>query len=137
MTKGEFQLIIWLIVIGLPIYAIFKIGEYVGWTALIVGIIVVAGLIIWSKVASQKKRREELMVKYEDTDLVDNLIKKTFWQGQTSEQLLDSLGHPADIDEKILKTKKKEVWKYNHISGNRYSLRITLENDVVIGWDQK
>lgn len=33
-------------------------------------------------------------------------MKQSFWQGQTSEQLLDSLGNPKDIDVKILKTKK-------------------------------
>ena len=64
-------------------------------------------------------------------------MNKNFWQGQTAEQLIDSLGRPEDIDQKILKTKKKEIWKYNHQGGNRYGLRITLDNDHVVGWDQK
>jgi hypothetical protein len=51
--------------------------------------------------------------------------------------LLDSLGHPADIDEKVLKTKKKEIWKYHHMGGNRFGLRITLELNQVVGWDEK
>ena len=51
--------------------------------------------------------------------------------------LIDSLGQPQDIDTKVLKTKKKEIWKYNHNGGNRFGLRITLDNDIVVGWDQK
>ena len=77
------------------------------------------------------------MEKYQDEALVEKLMKCSFWQGQSSDQLLDSIGNPEDIDEKVLKTKKKEVWKYNHQSGNRYGLRITLDNDIVVGWDQK
>ena len=64
-------------------------------------------------------------------------MKKHFWQGQTEEQLLDSLGKPKDIDQKVLKTKTKEIWKYNETGKNRYALKITLENGKVVGWDQK
>jgi hypothetical protein len=60
-----------------------------------------------------------------------------FWQGQTQEQLLDSLGRPADTDTKVLKTKTKEIWKYNRVGKNRFGLRVTVENGVVVGWDKK
>jgi len=60
-----------------------------------------------------------------------------FWQGQTPEQLVDSIGHPVDVDKKVLKTKSKEVWKYNQTGKGRFSLRITIENDLVVGWDKK
>lgn len=60
-----------------------------------------------------------------------------FWTSQTQEQSLDSLGRPEDIDQKVLKTKVKEVWKYHRTGLGRYALRITLEDGVVAGWDQK
>lgn len=41
------------------------------------------------------------------------------------------------FDQKVLKTKTKEVWKYKPTGKNRYALKITLEDDEVIGWDQK
>lgn len=137
MTKAETNLITWAIIIGLPIYGITQLGESMGWGLLIGAVIMIIALIIWCQAAQKKKRREELMAKYNDADLVDKLMDRSFWQGQTSEQLLDSLGNPQDVDEKILKTKKKEIWKYNHQSGNRYRLRITLDNDIIVGWDQK
>lgn len=85
----------------------------------------------------QKWKRERLMAKYCDEALVDKLMKGMFWQGQTEGQLLDSLGHPLDIDQKVLKTKTKEVWKYQETGKNRYALKIILENSEVVGWDQK
>ncbi|KGA22312.1 hypothetical protein AO825_20035 [Pectobacterium brasiliense] len=84
-----------------------------------------------------KNRRAKLMNKYGDAALVDRLMKRMFWQGQSKEQLLDSLGKPLDIDQKVFKTKVKEVWKYNQTGKGRYALRITIENGEVIGWDKK
>jgi len=84
-----------------------------------------------------KWRRERLMEKYGDSVLVEKLMSKSFWQGQTEGQLIDSIGKPRDIDQKVLKTKTKEVWKYNETGKNRYALKITLENGEVVGWDKK
>lgn len=82
-------------------------------------------------------KRMRLTLKYKDENLVDELLNETFWQGQTAEQLRDSLGEPLDIDQKVLKTKVKEVWKYEQTGKNRYGLKITLDDGVVVGWDQK
>lgn len=83
------------------------------------------------------QRLEYLKAKYQDPQIVDMIAKKMIWQGQTSEQLIDSIGKPVDIDTKVLKTKKKETWKYRPLGANRYGLKIFLENGVVIGWDEK
>lgn len=105
--------------------------ELFGW---LIFIVVVS--LVWGVIQNQRKR-EMLMKKYNNKELVDRLMKGMFWQGQTSDQLHDSLGRPLDIDQKVLKTKKKEVWKYNSTGKNRYALKITLDNDVVVGWDKK
>ena len=137
MTKAESQAIVWLIIIGLPIYGVMQLGESVGWIPFAIIIVVIVGLVLWHQAEKTKKRRMELMEKYQDSQLVESLMNQTFWQGQTAEQLIDSLGRPEDVDQKILKTKKKEIWKYNHQGANRYGLRIILDNDQVVGWDQK
>ena len=54
-----------------------------------------------------KKKRERLMDKYGDSNLVDKLMEKSIWQGQTEEQLIDSIGKPLDVDQKVLKKKLK------------------------------
>lgn len=86
---------------------------------------------------SNKKKRERLMLKYNNSELVDRIMQATYWIGQTKGELLDSLGRPADISENVLKTKTKEIWKYNKTGNNRFALKITIENNVVVGWDKK
>ncbi len=100
-------------------------------------IIVIIGVISFINYKRQQARRAQLMEKYGDEKIVDMIMKKQFWQGQTTEQLLDSLGRPLDVDQKVLKTKIKEIWKYHETGKNRYALKIILENNEVVGWDQK
>src|SRR3982750_4348209 len=112
-----------------------------------VGLVAVAAVISASVVSASKRRRQKeeqarmradsIRRKYGNNEISDKIIKKSVWVGETAEQLRDSLGPPADIDQKVLKTKKKEVWKYFETGYNRYGLRITLDNDAVVGWDEK
>ena len=84
-----------------------------------------------------RERRQYLMGKYGNEDVVNKIIDGMFWQGQTIDQLLDSIGKPEDIDKKVYKSKTKETWKYGEIRRNQFSLRIFIENGIVIGWEQK
>jgi len=102
--------------------------------ALIVGAV---ALVIWLKVAPKRKKIGQLMSKYGDPQIVDHIYNHRYWAGQTAEQLVDSRGRPHGVDTKLLKTIKREVWKYNPRGVNRYGLRITLDNDVVSSWDHK
>lgn len=77
------------------------------------------------------------MKKYNNESLVDKLMNGMFWQGQPKGQLIDSLGMPLDVDQKVLKTKTKEIWKYKATGKNRYALKITIEDGEVVGWDKK
>lgn len=86
---------------------------------------------------AEEERRTRLYAKYGRTPLAEKLIGRTVWTGEAAVELRDSLGPPLDIDQKVLKTKKKEVWKYHQTGTNRYKLKITLDNDIVVGWDQK
>jgi len=99
------------------------------WLAIAFGVVVLIALML--------AKRIWLTIKYKDEDLVEELLDEAFWQGQTAEQLMDSLGEPLDIDQRVLKTKVKEVWKYEQTGKNRYALKITLDDEVVVSWDQK
>jgi hypothetical protein len=85
----------------------------------------------------KRKRLAYLRQKYADETIVQRILQHEFWEGQTSAQLVDSLGNPASVDRKMLKSISREVWKYDQRGVNRYGLRITLDSDVVVGWDQK
>ncbi|MDE1712694.1 hypothetical protein PWG14_08345 (plasmid) [Chromobacterium amazonense] len=102
-------------------------------------ILLVSVVAVWSLASSyiKRKRKKRLLEKYGDHEIVAMIMKRMFWQGQTPEQLIDSLGPPIDVDKKILKTKSKEIWKYDQRGKGRFGLRITIENGVVIGWEKK
>lgn len=129
-------LIVLLLMLGLK--------ERVGDTMFIVIMIAAVAVGIYLSILynKAKKRRmaeriAELLNKYGDREIVDRIIDKNYWQGQTTEMLIDSLGSPSAVEEEILKTKKKEIWKYFPEGSNHFKLRVTLENDVVVGWKRR
>jgi hypothetical protein len=88
-------------------------------------------------VLKRANRLAYLRAKYGDETVVQNIMHGKFWQGQSVAQLHDSLGPPTSVDNNRLKTRKREVWKYQPSGVNRYRLRITLDNDVVVSWEHK
>lgn len=137
MKTNAISLIVFLIIFGVVITASSKFFKAVGFIVpTIVGMMAIG--FYWLYNSNKKKRKlTYLRNKYKDEEIVHKILAGYFWQGQTDDQLMDSLGKPMDIDEAVLKTKKKEVWKYQHQGGNRYGLRITLDDNIVVGWEQK
>lgn len=142
--KALGALLLLALVIGTPIYVVMIIGESIGWPGVIAGSIALLACYIWYRVAkanAKKKaieaRRTALLAKYGDEQVVERIMNRVLWQGESREQLNDSLGAPVDTDEKVLKKCRREVWKYYQTGVNRFGLRITLEDGVVVGWDEK
>lgn len=102
----------------------------------IVGFVAIVVLNAWLTTKRNKERRRLLSLKY-PSSIVDRIMSGSIWVGQNEEMLGESLGEPVDIDQKVMKTKRREVWKYHHRGGNRYGLRITVENGEVSRWDEK
>lgn len=136
-TKAESTFIALLLIVGLPIYGIFKLFETSGWIILSAITIALFVFIYFYKRNKKQKRLVYLREKYKNESVVQKIYDGYFWVGQTTQQLTDSLGDPEGIDNKLLKTKTKEVWKYNRKGVNRFALRINIEDGRVIGWDQK
>jgi len=136
-SRAEGALLVLAISIGLPIYLATKLFEITGWVIPVFAVIAIVVLVQWSKHAKKQKRLAYLRAKYHDEEVVQKIYDGYFWTGQTQEQLRDSLGTPVAIDNKLLKTMTREVWKYQPSGVNRYRLRITVENGRVASWDQK
>ncbi|HLV88693.1 MAG TPA: hypothetical protein VKV39_17035 [Candidatus Sulfotelmatobacter sp.] len=136
-TKAERNLFIAAIVIGLPIFAVAKFFDALGTVTALSVIIGATALVFVAFVAVKKQKRASLLAKYGDPLVVERILNKTLWVGETSAQLIDSLGAPLEVDRSVLKTKTKETWKYLRKSAKRYGLRVTLENGIVVGWDAK
>ena len=96
-------------------------------------VVLVCAVAVWGYL----QRRKQLTARYGDPEIARRMMKGEVWQGETREQLLESLGKPADIDQKVLKTKCKEVWKYRPTGKNRFGLKVTLDDGIVVAWDMK
>ena len=136
-SKAEGALVVLIVVIGLPIYLASKLVETTGWV-LPVAVLAACVLLVWGYKYSQKQKRlAYLRAKYADEDTVQKIFAGYFWEGQPEEQLRDALGQPDAVDNKLLKTMTREIWKYHPSGVNRYRLRITVDNGRVAGWDKK
>jgi uncharacterized protein len=107
---------------GLLLVIIFAIAAAVG------------GVFVANNI-SRRERRQRLVAKYGE-QIAEMIIAHQIWQGMTEEQLVESLGPPVDRDYEVKKTRTKETWKYGQTGRNRFSIRVYLENGVVIGWKQ-
>ena len=103
---------------------------------LVVVALVAVGLIGLS-VYVQNERRKRLMAKYGDALAVEKIMKKIIWQGMTTEQLVDSIGRPVVVDEKVYKTKTVLTFKYHRDGSRSFRTRVTVENGEVVGWAQR
>ena len=94
-------------------------------------------LVFVARSLAKNSRYARLMAKYGDEKLVHALVTQTIWQGMTVEQLKDSWGEPEAVEQKVMKTKTKEVFKYKPLGKNRFRDKVTLEDGIITGWDQK
>ncbi|MBE7157164.1 MAG: hypothetical protein INR62_01790 [Rhodospirillales bacterium] len=100
---------------------------------------VLIGLVVTFKFWSDHddaKRLQNLRRKY-DPQTIELILAGRYWVGQTTEELIDSLGYPSGTERKKLKTIDREIWKYRRTGHNRYGLRITVDDGRVAGWDDK
>jgi hypothetical protein len=146
--KALAALIVLAVIVGVPVYIVMQVGQAVGWPVLIGGVVVLIIGYVWvhsalanakekAQLAELEERRQQLLSKYGDEQIVVRIVGHEIWQGQSQEQLRDSLGAPVDTDEKVMKKHRREVWKYHQTGVNRFGLRVTLEDGIVVGWDEK
>lgn len=130
------------LVLGAIVAGLVAAYEWAMKNLIIVGLVVILFMvaIIFSRHQTSKRRKERLLAlaeRFGSEGIAQDIMLQKFWTGQTEEMLVESLGPPAGVDKQILKTKRKEVWKYGETRKNQFSLRITLENGRVVSWDQK
>ncbi len=82
-------------------------------------------------------RRKRLMAKYGDRALVNRMMRHRCWRGETVEQLVDSLGKPAKVDQAVFSSTVVETWKYEPLADNRFKLRVTVHDGRVVWWEPK
>ena len=103
--------------------------------AIVIGLALVLAIAL--VISLNAARRLSLMARYNDQKAVDMIMSKRIWEGMTSEQLVEAWGRPAEIDERVLKTKVAHVYKYGRTGRNAFRERVKLDDGVVVGWEQK
>lgn len=135
MSKLQKEALGTLLFVALIVTAVIKFFQNVGLLPLIIVIVacILAFLLFMS--IKKKKRLKYLEQKYVNKIKVEKIINREIWQGETAEQLVDSIGNPDVVDDKLLKTHKKVVWKYRHRGSKRYKLIVNLEKGLVVNWE--
>lgn len=146
---GCFFIVIGLIALGVIARVFEKLIANPGFV-LIILIFAITFCYLWFRYGQMKKEGEQaesikareerfafLMKKYNDKETVQKIMNSEIWQGMNAEQVTDTLGKPTAIDQELMKTKRRETWKYYPRGQNRYDLKLVLENDVLVGWEKK
>jgi hypothetical protein len=137
VTKNQ-ALVFFVLLVFAAIFAGIKSAtDAVGPFIPLISLVAVIGAFVWYRSDQRKKRVARLRNKYRDEAIVERIVQRCFWKGQTAEQLVDSLGTPAGVDTKVFNNKSRAVWKYDRRGINRFGLRVTLDDSIVVGWDQK
>lgn len=111
-------------------------------TLLFVGALLISIILLYSRSSrrAEQRRREaraqHLIARF-GPEIAARILRSEMWQGMTTEMLVESMGPPVDRDEVVMKTKVKRTFKYRHQGANRFGLRIFLEGDEVVGWEDK
>jgi len=84
----------------------------------------------------KKHKKMKFTKKYGCENIAHSILENSIWVGQTSEQLIDSIGKPHQIEQKQLKTKYQEVWKYRGARQGT-TVRVTLNDGLVETFSKK
>ncbi len=85
----------------------------------------------------RRQRYEQLAAQFRP-QAAGAIMARQLWVGATEPIVVAMFGSPDDVEARVLKTKSKRVLKYRDVMhAGRYSLKVTIENGAVIGWDDK
>ncbi len=153
-TRAQDKLIGFLVLIAIVIWvakAAFDLAMlqsptfYFGLGALAGAVVLIRAGLRWNRrrreVAANElafqQRRAELVQRYSDPSVIDQILQGSLWHDMTKQQLIDAWGHPDDVETKVMKTKVREIYKFGRIGVNQFRRRAVLENDCVVGWEEK
>jgi hypothetical protein len=90
-------------------------------------------------VAEQERReRRERLVAMFGQDGADHVFHRKLWIGAPEAAAIEAFGPPDEVEERALKTKTKRILKYRDaLHSARYSVKVTIENGAVVGWEDK
>jgi hypothetical protein len=132
-SGSDFPLVSLAILLAIIALAARKIAaSSIGPAVLLIGILAAMVGITYTHVQKKVRRLGSLRAKYGDELVVQRILRREYWKGQTGEQLCDSLGPPDSVEEQMLITRSRQVWRYGSPD-----VRITLDDGVVVAWGKR
>lgn len=89
------------------------------------------------KAEAERLRREMIEQAYANSPYKLDILNGSIRQGMTANMVVSAWGPPAAIDRKVLKTKTKEILKYGPGPGRSFANKVTIEDGIVVGWEQR
>jgi len=68
-------------------------------------------------------------------DVTNDILRRRLWLGESEDQVVCSFGEPDDVREIVTRTKTTEVYRYFETGVDRFALKVSIEDGVVVGWD--
>ncbi|MDB4945096.1 MAG: hypothetical protein JWP97_4630 [Labilithrix sp.] len=84
----------------------------------------------------RKRLRWENLVARFGQETAGKITSQHLWVGATREMVIEAFGQPQEVSEKVFKSKTKRVLKYYAQGGDRFGLKITFDDDQVVGWER-
>jgi len=114
---------------------------------IIIVLVAITGVLLWyrrkrkadaaaAEEAARQARANELLQRF-GAENTRKILDGQLWVGATSDMVMAMLGPPPWKEERILKTKTKTIYKYFQTGLNRFALRVTLDDGVVVKWEDK
>ena len=128
-SGSDLPLVSLAILLATIVLAARRIADSVVPAIFLIGIAASVVGVAYTRTQLRARRVGRLRAKYGDESVVQRIVRREYWKGQTGEQLRDSLGDPDAVEEQMLITRSRQVWQYGSPS-----VRITLDNDVVVTW---
>lgn len=114
---------------------------------------ILGALLVWSYFHGEAEKRRRLaeaglalaaarQARWDDLcrrfgpEIAAAILRQNVWMGETLEMLIHTFGSPDDTDTKVTKTKTRHVLKWGRLAVNRYAIHVTVEDDVVVGWER-
>ncbi len=82
-SKNDAALICIALLIGIPAFIVIKISDAIGAPALIIGVLALLTAVVAYFVRKRANRLAYLRAKYGDETIVQNIMHRKFWPGQT------------------------------------------------------
>lgn len=92
--------------------------------------------VVAERAAVDRARWQRLATAFGEEN-ASRVMRREIWKGETQEMLFESYGHPHAKEEIVKKTKTTHIFKYDELAKGRYRVRVTVEQNVIVGWETK